>query len=413
MNNKVDRKVQIKTKKVELYNRDYFLLYSSELQVIREAFRFINCNQFEIVPINTKLHDLYALKYLYEFCEIFDRDAFSLTRDDISKLRHFLSGFSTKDNLNSYQLLTDRNSNTVDSFIYVYRKYYRFFGKTDCPIHSRNSVSKRDIKGSRSVKKSLTAPKYISLDEFRNILNSIIDSKSDFYIKLRNEVLVRIMFETGTRLGETLGLTFEDVKLYKSKNGVPFGLIYIRNRVSDKHYQSSKTTSKVDDISQYRGDYYVKGVGFQTVIITGYTYSLLNEYMNYIKDTPKFECKNAMADSVNDNLGYMNAYIFRNTLGGILSNVSWNLILRGLYQSSNIYVDQDKRTHNLSHRLRHGFIMRLIKEFPDRIEEIKKLSRHRSYESTFRYFNPTDEELSKGLEKLSLILLGDYINESK
>jgi integrase/recombinase XerD len=120
-----------------------------------------------------------------------------------------------------------------------------------------------------------------------------------------------------------------------------------------------------------------------------------------------------MADSVNDNLGYMNAYIFRNTLGGILSNVSWNLILRGLYQSSNIYVDQDKRTHNLSHRLRHGFIMRLIKEFPDRIEEIKKLSRHRSYESTFRYFNPTDEELSKDLEKLSLILLGDYINESK
>ena len=107
--NKIDRTVCITPKRISVSEQEYFWLYDSEFNVIRNVYRFINCNQFTIVPINTKLHYLYALKYLYEFCEIFDLKTFELTNQDVQKLKLFLSGYSSRDSYNSFQLLTNRS----------------------------------------------------------------------------------------------------------------------------------------------------------------------------------------------------------------------------------------------------------------------------------------------------------------
>lgn len=408
--NKTDRTVCITTKRVVIKEKEFFLLYDSEFRVIREAYRFINCNQFMIIPTNTKLHYFYALKYLYEFGEIFDVNILKLTNQDINKLRLFLSGYGSRDNYNSFQLFADRKGTTIDSYIYVYRKFYDYLGFPEMSIHSKTSVSRKNNSGAKNRNMNISAPKYISIEEFRSILQAINALECNYETRLRNEIVVRIMFEAGTRLGETLGLTFEDVKIHRVNNNRTFGLLYLRNRVSDKSYQGAKTTSKVDHISQYRGDYLVKDIGFQTVVISEYTYSLLNEYMSCIRETDNYLIRNSKADIVTRDFDEQNAYIFRNKLGSRMSNVTWNNVLRGIYTKVGIHVDQGKKTHNLSHRLRHGFIMKLIQEFPEHVEEIKKLSRHRSFQSTFRYYNPTDEQISSDLEKISVSLIGDYLD---
>ncbi|MGE7363971.1 tyrosine-type recombinase/integrase [Staphylococcus cohnii] len=89
----------------------------------------------------------------------------------------------------------------------------------------------------------IEVPKYISVDEFKKIIEVI---RSDYSI--REEIIVRLMYECGLRIRETMGLTFEDLDITEESISVA----YIRNRASDKPYQLAKTCMTIVAREQYK-----------------------------------------------------------------------------------------------------------------------------------------------------------------
>lgn len=70
-------------------------------------------------------------------------------------------------------------------------------------------------------------PAYISQDEFVRMVQKCRE-KDD----LRMECIIRLMYQSGLRIGEVLGLTFEDII---EENGLC--KVIIRNRFTDKTFQ--------------------------------------------------------------------------------------------------------------------------------------------------------------------------------
>lgn len=58
--------------------------------------------------------------------------------------------------------------------------------------------------------------------------------------------IIRLMFECGLRIGETLGLTSDDLVMEQEGN-IFVSVAYITNRLSDNKDQQAKTCMKVKD----------------------------------------------------------------------------------------------------------------------------------------------------------------------
>src|SRR5699024_7240471 len=81
-----------------------------------------------------------------------------------------------------------------------------------------------------------------------------------------------------------------------------------------------------------------------------------------------------------------------------LTSAGWNNILRNIFQQAGIHIDQDKRRMNLNHKFRHGYAMNLVEEeiSPN---QLAKRMRHKSVASSYKYYNPDEEDQFKILEK--------------
>lgn len=113
------------------------------------------------------------------------------------------------------------------------------------------------------------------MDDFIRIIEV---TRSDYSI--REELIVRLMFQCGLRIGETLGLTFEDLEIiHEDDNNIC--LAYIRNRYTDQPYQMAKSCINISDKKQYdQKDYQLRDVGFQIVIMPLDLFDLMNNYIN-------------------------------------------------------------------------------------------------------------------------------------
>jgi integrase/recombinase XerD len=255
-------------------------------------------------------------------------------------------------------------------------------------------------------------PKYISQDDFKKIVLYIQNNSVNNETALRNECIVRIMFECGLRLGEALGSTLEDYVL-EEKYDKSFCTLYIRNRVTNLPYQNAKTCMNVWDKKNYTSnDYRTKNVGYQTVFPSTETYDLIMEYFDDAHDRAFKKYKNAYnskakADVVSEEFKKEqkeNFYVFINSKGTPLSSTSWNKVLRNIFESVGLTVDYGVKKNNLSHRFRHGFIMELIQGQKLRIETVKVLARHRNITSLARYYNPTTKDLLKNKTEIEEML---------
>lgn len=65
-----------------------------------------------------------------------------------------------------------------------------------------------------------------------------------------------------------------------------------------------------------------------------------------------------------------------------MSNITWNSILKNIFNEAGIIVDKHIREHNLSHRFRHGFAMFQVQYMKRDAVELSKLMRHSSISST-------------------------------
>lgn len=405
--------VAIKGKRyTDEYNRTYYLLYDTNLKVISPVFKYINYH-LENQSINTKEMALVALKQLYAYCELFDLVLENISSIQVQSLLNFLYGINSKGEFN-LQLSTKRSPETVNNYITTYRSYFEFldvkenaFNSKTIGRYSKASVAKGLLghlhkndtsryKITQKISSRKKVPKYIGIDEYKKIIECVRER-----FTLREEIIIRLMFETGLRIGEVLGLTLEDVRTtaeeMESLDIEDVGKISIVNRVSDKSYQMAKNRFIPKDKSSYELSVYQEE-NMQYVYPKIMIIVLLDKYIEEVhgnlSDTTRLNYLAAIADKVDEkSFKEENYYIFLNKNGKPLSKSGWNKILRDIFNIVGLDIDNDRRRNNLSHRFRHGYAMYLVQHRNYTPLQLKDALRHRSMSTVMTYYNPTEEDI--------------------
>lgn len=393
------RTIKYQTASVTIDGQIYMYIYDDLMTPIRDSFQFIN---YEISSnsSNTKAMAMYALKFLYSFESIIGLSLKDFSATDIRALRDYLLGFTRTGNELVFKGLTTRKPETVNMYLGIYRQYLKFKGENNAALSSKKfikpygtlAIDKKDktspYKSNVYVQQKQEVPKYISVDEFKKLIEIVRSHKS-----IRDECIIRLMYETGMRLGEVLGQTNEDIRIIQHNNGYS-NAVFIRNRISDKKYQLAKTVINPTSYNDYHTkSYNTENSGYQVVYITDSLYELLGEYIDLAHENARALYKeryfnSTIADSIY-NQNDENFYVFINKYGSRLSNVSWNRHLRELFTEAGIPVDTKSKENNLSHRFRHGFAMFQVEYMHKDILELSHMMRHNSPTSSMKYFRPT------------------------
>ncbi len=409
----------------EVDGKTYWILFDSNMNVIETAFDFLNYYRVDELKPNTKKQHMQALKLLFCYQDMIKKDLRKFSLNEFKRFKIFLKGISIHGETIDFKLKTQRQPDTINNYLLAYRDYLNFLGCANHFLHDAikkifhiniNDVNVRVAKevqkhNEKKPKLVIEMPRYISIDEMNRILSVI---RKDY--TRRDELIVRLMYESGLRIGEVLGSTLDDIKPEKTRGNKWRCVIYIRNRVSDKEDQRAKTCMYVYDRNQYSLPKYSKegyDCGYQKQQLTKGVVELLEEYIDeerqgIIDKYPGRFKECSLADRVTEeNVEFPNSYVFLNSLGKPLSQDLWNRTLREILNIAGIPTDIDKRENNLNHKFRHGFAMYQIQKRGMRIAELQKLMRHRSIQSTRIYYNPTEDDQLKLLEGFEESLFED------
>lgn len=401
-----------------LDEKEYWILYDSNMNIITPFYEYINHNRYYIAK-NTLRTIAYEIRLLYCFCEIFNLDISNLQVKDINALTSFLLGESQETTTLELYLLTKRSRQTVLTFFGTYRKYFEY-SNINCTAFEDYSVYNIGYGKAKVMKTPLNngykkVPKYISVEEYKNIISYVRASQLPSITKTRQELIIRLMFEGGLRIGEVLGLTLEDV-IPEVSNGKEYCKLIIRNRYTDKTYQNAKGCMKVKQRSNYRkNEYNVLNIGYQEAFVSMELYNLYADYVDEVHDIAYRKHRKKYAAAIADAVGKLkesnetNYYVFLNNRYAPLNIATWNAELRTIFENTGLEVDYNFKKNNLNHRFRHGFAMHLINDLGMRTELVQKRMRHRSPASTAIYYNPTDEQIVDMKEQLEEQLLTDDI----
>lgn len=390
--------------KVTLIDKSYpyIFLYDNNMNVIREAYKFLNIN-LRNLAYNSRDSIANSLKLLYLFMNIFKVSIDKLDINSIVKLKEFLYGRSRNGSEYVTEYISTRNASTINKYLGYYRNYLNFLdikndlfnnkraigyerGNNGLFGHIQKKTYEKFLISENVFINNINVPRYLSELEFNKILNEI-----NINYNLREELIVRLMFENGMRIGEVLGLTIEDIEEDKIK---------IRNRLSNNKDQFAKTCFKPKYFDDYKSPTYkTLKIGYQVIKPTISTLDKILDYIdichgNMSKSNRNNYLKSSKADKVTDGstLENDNYYLFLNKDGKPLRVVGWNKILRKIFNVVGITLDERKRIHNLNHRFRHGFAMKLVKDGASPVE-IANALRHNGLSSVMCYFRPTEEDI--------------------
>lgn len=397
-----EEKINIIKSIVKKDDFEYILVYDKKMNVIRGVYSYLNI-ELRDLAFNSRDSIATALKLFYSFIEIFNFDINELDYKCIVAFKEFLYGVSRKGRNYEFELITLRSINTVNKYLAVCRNYLNYLGIKNEVLnekrilrvekgnegllgHTRKKTYEKYTIHDKANLNKRTVPMYIKKSEFHAILNSIENKYS-----IREEIIVRLMYENGMRIGEVLGLTLEDIQ---EKN------IIIRNRLSDKADQSAKTCFKVKSEQDYlHSTYDTWSIGYHIIKPTLYLMDKIYEYIDIThgrmsKKNRKNYIENAKADKTtkDEMLEGDNYYLFLNKDRKPLRAVGWNKILRKIFEEVGLIIDKNVKVHNLNHRFRHGFAMKRIKEGASAVEVASDL-RHTGISSVMCYFRPTEEEV--------------------
>lgn len=387
-------------------NKTYLLIYDTNMKPISATFSYLNY-ELEEKALNTRIKSMQALKLLFVYEKIIGKPFSNFSTRDVTNLKHFLKGISPKGNEYTFAINTTRKNETINGYIGVYRSYAEFLninikalnGIKHTKLKSRinnNKYSTDIYKSNVPVpRKIIEVPWYISAVEYNKIINEIRSNHSDL-----EELIVRLMFECGLRIGEVLGLTSEDVLIEEIDN-LLIPKAYIRNRLSDSFDQNAKTCMNITSTSDYQtNEYITEYYGYQKVVIPMQLYILLNDFIENFHLSARNKnydnyFKYCIADTVTNFDNDENFYIFLNSQNRPLSSQLWNIKLRKIYSAVDIPIDKVKRTHNLNHRFRHGFAMFNVTHCGSNEIQLMSLMRHSSIDSVKKYYKPTTSDSIK------------------
>lgn len=351
--------------------------------------------------VNSRRKAASALCKLFSFCALMDYEVNALDATEINQFVTFLVGEGR----------LQCSNETVNSYLSIIRHFFKTLEiRCDAIFNQHNTLSNNalasgfqtmayDVNLPTDPHKREKAPKYISLDYYIRLIE-IAQSKGDW----TGVMLMHLMFRYGMRLGECLGLTEEDIVVYKIKGQDVWTLI-VRNRLSDEPWQHAKRKliplKEVDYdakpyIDQWRDDDYAH----YYLTESGDFVEAFKRFVRISKETAERNYpenyKSCEADIVYPQTfrGEKNRYIFQNRLGKRLSAQVWGKRLKEYFVEARIPFDVDKKDSNLSHRFRHGFAMMHARYMdpPTPPHELQKMMHHRHLSSTLIYYNPTLED---------------------
>lgn len=410
---------KIKVTKVHIKNGDFILLYDSDMNVIRDAYLYLNKDlTVGSYSANTKKSICTALKVLYLFLELYDCEIDKLEAREMAMLKQFVLGIADKGINYTLESVGMKSNITFNKYISYYRAYFKFLGinnkiineKIECKTessgkgllgHTYSDSQYRYKINEKVIDKRKTVPKYISVHEFNKICEHIKQNYT-----MREEIIVRLMYENGLRIGEVLGLTLEDIDNEKNYS------IYIRNRLTDNNDQHAKGCF----LPKRREDYYLQeyltlDYGYQVVKPMYDLLDIIDEYIDLAHGEMSQRRREnylnlAKVDKVNEDdfLEMGNFYIFLNKNGTSLSASGWGKILRKIFKEVGISVDKSTRKNNLSHRFRHGFAMKRYKEDKVDIITLAKDLRHKGIGAVMCYLKPTEDDIYDANERATDVI---------
>ena len=395
-------------------NFNYLFLIDMDGNVIDDVYNYLNF-ECKSNSINSREQALTFLKLLYTFKSIVNKSFESFKSKDIQLFSMFIQGRNIEGNNISFQLNSKRSNSTHDQYFTIMRAYFRFLGINNKPLFEKktvqvnkggfgmmahtkkNVVTKYATNKNRHLSFTVHAPKHIKLSEYHKIIEFIKNQDKHKLLKLRNEIIIELMYGTGLRIGEVLGLTLEDLVIHPDNKD--FYKVFIRNRLTDKPYQKAKTCCQVSSKDDYTSfNYNSKDTGYQTVVVTKHVKDLIDKYIrlsiNVMKVSDKVLSnreKFAKADCVTKKRKTSNKYLFLNKNGTPLSTSGWNKELKFIFRNVGIPCDSNKKRENLNHKFRHGFAMLLMQNGYS-LDEVRAHLRHANISSTLIYTKPTEED---------------------
>lgn len=357
-----------------------------------------------------------ALKVFYSYIELFMLEhSFKkgLNKQQVNGLIEFLKGGTKRGTAWDLEIDTVRSNKTISIYLSVYREFYSsVFNITDSALHTKKNIgisrgngllghaNKKNLEVYESnpkTKNMLKAPKYIKESQYKKIVELIEHEYS-----LREYIIVKLMYEYSLRIGEVLGLTFEDIE--NTYDDEIYRLI-LRNRVSDKPFQYAKSVMNPRNEMEYSSkEYSQENIGYQIVYIDDEMKNLIDDYIDEVWDerilsNSKKKKNNLLNESKADSIkGEENFYHKNNYYIFVsqhhykpLTQTGWNKILRSIFEKVDIKVDDNVRRDNLSHRFRHGYAMNKVKSGFNQLELATAL-RHSDTHSVKQYYNPDEED---------------------
>ena len=403
-NNKIVSLLNLHTTCVKTDDGNKYVLYKLNLKINRPVYKYVNTH---LNSNNSKIAAVKSLRLFFLYLELWNLkiEDFILD-DDVRNLVSFLKGNSLK-GTHKLNLIKQRSNGTVNNYMAYIIDFIKYCKIKDSALLETKVVmilnevgSLKRVQISKSkLKDSLPneVPAYISATEYKSILELI---RREYTI--REELFVRLMYQLGLRIGEVLGLTFDDVG-YVTRSGERLGILLLRNRFTDSEHQYCKNLMSIKKRSDYKDRQYSQlNFGYTEMPLHN---KLIEKIDNYIetahldairKNKKKYYEKNN-ADIVNPRLGNTNKtnhYIFIGKNGAPISYSKWNNILREIYMKVGIEIDFGNRKNNVSHRLRHGFAMYHYIKKNISPPLLKKYMRHRNINSVFCYFRLTSSDLA-------------------
>lgn len=413
--------IRCKSTTKNMGNKVYYLLFDRNYILLKSVFEYINVYQDNLRKSEqTKEKTLVALKFLYSFLNIFNIELNEMTSSDGTMLLTFLFGYSQTGNDFSMSFNSVRTASSVNDYLSIMRNFVKYLKYKNHPLLESAGVKKIlrdaltgemqqynefDIKANEYYR--MQVPKHITLDEFKLLSGFVQSSKNK-----RLECIIRLMYESGLRSGEVLGLTFEDLKISKDDKNRDVYKVILRNRLSNKSWQSPKLLMKIKTKEEYMlKDYNQLGFGYENVYITKSLYDLLLEYIKEAHEEQQEKhyenwFKYCVTDKVDKDFSEENNfYLFVNSIGRPLSKKSLDTNIKELFNEVGVKVNIDGgKFDGLCHRFRHGFAMYQVTYNNTPLLLLKELMRHRNIKSTLIYYTPETSTIIKLKDELSKLL---------
>lgn len=415
-----EHEVRCKSTTARYGDKLYYLLFDRNYQLIPSVFKYINIFLDNLgKSLQTKEKTLVAIKFLYSYISIFNVELNDMSNDDAAKLVTFLFGYNQDGNDFCLSFNSVRSASSVNGYLSIMRSYIKYLGYKKHPLLQSSGKGKISVNAIRSeLHKVVLAdfdikakeyhrvqiPKYVSLDEFIKML-SLVHSEGDKQL----ECLIRLMYESGLRSGEALGLTYEDLKMSIDGNNRVSYRVVLRNRLSNRSWQSPKFLMKVRSKVDYSlQDYKQRGYGYNHVFISKSLYELMLDSIEESHTVQQEKHKknwlrHCVTDCVDEDFDEVhNFYIFVNSIGKPLSKKTLDLKVKSLFVKTGVKLNVDGgKFDGLCHRFRHGFAMYQINYNNTPLLLLKELMRHSNVQSTAIYYTPDSSTIVKIKNELS------------